>query len=494
SVAVILGRQYFVKGGKSKWLAALVQIVGFAILIPYYFIMTGRSQRTNTSIGRPSIRTQAMVYTSIGLLVSGGCFLHTVGLQYLPVSTYTLILASQLAFNSLFSFLLNSQKFTPFIVNSLVLLTISSTLLAFNNESANPTGVSKVKYAIGFICAVAASAVYGLVLSLIQFCSKNVIKRQTFKAVMDMIIYQEIVASVVILIGFFASGEWNGLTREMNGYELGKASYAMNLLWTCIMWQVYAIGCVGLIFEVSSLFSNAINVLGLPIVPVVAVFVFHDKLESGKAISMVLAIWGFISYVYHHYVEEQKSKAAGISKPPTLEGQEPKDVNPTQPANVTRQPIVSQTRNYKWWIRISIYVFFVLVAQSVAVILGRLYFVKGGKSKWLATLVQIVGFPILIPYYFIKTGRSQRTNNSTSEPSTRTLAMVSSLFSNSIGVVGLPVVPVLAVFVFHDKIDGVKAISMVLAIWGFVSYVYHHYVDDRKSKAAGISKPPTLEG
>ena len=31
--------------------------------------------------------------------------------------------------------------------------------------------------------------------------------------------------------------------------------------------------------------------------------------------------------------------------------------------------------------------------------------------------------------------------------------------------------------------DGVKAISMVLAIWGFISYFYEHYLDDSEAKA-----------
>ena len=48
---------------------------------------------------------------------------------------------------------------------------------------------------------------------------------------------------------------------------------------------------------------------------------------------------------------------------------------------------------------------------------------------------------------------------------------------------GLPVIPVLAVIFFHEKMDGVKAISMVLAIWGFISYFYQHYLDDSESKA-----------
>ncbi|XP_011007507.1 PREDICTED: probable purine permease 10 [Populus euphratica] len=310
SVAMLLGRLYFVKGGNSKWMATLVQLAGFPVLIPFYLISTTSKPSTNDSqIKSPSVTTLLLIYVSIGLLVAAGCYLYTIGLQYLPVSTYTLICASQLAFNSVFSFLLNAQKFTPFIINSLVLLTISSILLVFNNESSDGTsGVSKAKYAIGFTCTVAASAGYGLVLSLTQLCFNKVIKRQTFKVVLDMIIYQQIVATSVIVVGLFASGDWKGLTREMDGYKMGKVSYVMNLVGTAISWQFFAIGCVGLIFHVSSLFSNAISVLGLPIVPVLAVFVFNDKMGGVKAISMVLAIWGFISYAYHHYLDDRNCK------------------------------------------------------------------------------------------------------------------------------------------------------------------------------------------
>ncbi|KAF2314660.1 hypothetical protein GH714_028327 [Hevea brasiliensis] len=223
SVALILGRQYFVRGGNSKWIATLVQLVGFPILIPYYFIVKLKNPSANDIHTKPpSALTLTAIYVSLGLLVAADCYLYSIGLQYLPVSTYTLICASQLAFNSFFSFFLNSQKFTPFIINSLVILTISSVLLVFNNESADPAGVSKVKYAIGFICTVAASAGYGLVLSLTQLCFKKVLKRQTFKVVMDMIIFQEIVATAITMIGLFASQEWNGLTREMNEYQLER--------------------------------------------------------------------------------------------------------------------------------------------------------------------------------------------------------------------------------------------------------------------------------
>lgn len=139
SVGVMLGRLYFDKGGNSKWLATLVSLIGFPLLLPLYMIKS-----LNTSSPSSNITLQsnpptspaklAFVYVSLGLLVALGCFLYSVGLMYLPVSTYSLICASQLAFNALFSYFFNGLVFTPFIVNSLVLLTISSSLLVFNTE------------------------------------------------------------------------------------------------------------------------------------------------------------------------------------------------------------------------------------------------------------------------------------------------------------------------------------------------------------------------
>ncbi|CAB4306766.1 unnamed protein product [Prunus armeniaca] len=287
STATLLGRLYFDKGGDSKWLATVEQLCGFPVLLPYYCIpAASRNPITKIVLSNSNNR-----------------------LAYLPVSTYSLICASQLAFNALFSFLLNSQKFTPYIVNSLVLLTISSTLLVFQGDSADdPSGGSKTKYAIGFICTVGASAGYGLVLSLTQLAFKRVIRKETFRVVMDMIVYQSLVATCVILVGLFASGEWKGLKKEMGMYKLGTVSYVMNLVWTAIIWQLFSIGSLGLIFEASSLFSNAISAMGLPVVPILAVIFFHDKMDGIKAMAMVLAIWGFISYAYQHYLDDRKSK------------------------------------------------------------------------------------------------------------------------------------------------------------------------------------------
>ncbi|WRX26982.1 hypothetical protein QQP08_019469 [Theobroma cacao] len=310
SVATLLGKLYYDKGGNSKWMATFVQPAGFPVLIPIYLLSSAyktSKEDSTRNIKSPPLLVLAAMYAALGILLAADCLLYSLGLLYLPVSTYSLICASQLAFNALFSFFLNSQKFTPLIINSLVLLTISSTLLVFQNDSSGSKSVPKRKYAIGFVCTVAASAGYGLMLSLTQLCFQKVLKKQTFKIVLDMIIYQSAVATLIILVGLFASGEWKGLDREMKAFEIGKVSYVMVLVWTAITWQVFAIGAVGLIFEVSALFSNVISTLGLPIVPVLAVIFFHETMTGIKAIAMVLAIWGFVSYVYQHYLDDRKS-------------------------------------------------------------------------------------------------------------------------------------------------------------------------------------------
>ncbi|WRX26104.1 hypothetical protein QQP08_018591 [Theobroma cacao] len=168
SVALVLGRLYFEKGGSSKWMATLAQLGGFPILLPCYCFLLRKTRTANNIIdpNPPSfLKLGILVYVPLGLLSAGSCYLYSVGLQYLPVSTVTLITASQLAFNAFFSYFLNSQKFTPFIINSLVLLTSSSVLLVVNNNSEKPAGVSKGEYAAGFICSICGAAIYGLLLA-----------------------------------------------------------------------------------------------------------------------------------------------------------------------------------------------------------------------------------------------------------------------------------------------------------------------------------------
>ncbi|KAK2662404.1 hypothetical protein Ddye_000978 [Dipteronia dyeriana] len=304
STATLIGRLYFDKGGNSKWMATFVQSAGFPILLPLVFLFSSSTTKST----RPKLSTLVFLYAAFGLLLTGDNLMYSYGLLYLPVSTYSLLCATQLAFNAIFSFFLNSQKFTSFILNSLFLLTISASLLAVNSDSETTPGIgSRGKYIIGFLCTLGASATYSMYLSLVQLSFEKVIKRETFSAVVDMQIYPSFVATCGCVVGLFASGEWKDLSKEMRDYDEGSVSYLMTLIWTAITWQISSVGLLALIFEVSSLFSNVISTLALPVVPILAVIFLHDKMDGVKVMAMLLAIWGFLSYIYQHYLDDSKS-------------------------------------------------------------------------------------------------------------------------------------------------------------------------------------------
>ncbi|GAB2258419.1 hypothetical protein Droror1_Dr00014579 [Drosera rotundifolia] len=310
TAGVLLGRLYFSKGGHSTWLATVVQSAGFPIVIPLliYFSKSRTSPPKSTG---PPLYSLLLIYTALGLIAAGDNMMYSYGLLYLPVSTYSLLCATQLAFNVVFSFFLNAQKFTILIFNSVVLLTISAALLAFNSGSdGGATTISEGKYVIGYVCTVGASATYSLYLCLVQLAFEKVIKKQTFNMILDMQFFPSLVATLGSLVGLFATEQWRTLAGEMRVFQAGRASYVLTLAFTAISWQVSVLGMLGLIYEVSSLFSNAISTLALPLVPIFAVIFFHDKMNGVKVISLLLALWGFFSYVYQHYLDDTKGKKA----------------------------------------------------------------------------------------------------------------------------------------------------------------------------------------
>ncbi|XP_058224183.1 probable purine permease 11 isoform X2 [Rhododendron vialii] len=307
AAAVILGRFYYDQGGNSKWMATLVQTAAFPIvLIPYFFLHSSKGPLSASP--SPPLKTIFLLYFVLGVVIAGDNMLYSIGLLYLAASTYSLICATQLAFNAVFSFFINNQKFTALIMNSVVVLSLSASLLAVNDESDAPSGVSRSKYILGFLATVGASALYSLLLSLIQLSFQKVLKKETFSVVLEMQIFTSLVATCVCMVGLFASGEWKTLHGEMDGFGKGRVAYVMTLVWTAVAWQICGIGVVGLIFVVSSLFSNVISTLSLAITPIAAVIVFHDKMNGVKIIALLLALWGFASYIYQNYLDDLKAK------------------------------------------------------------------------------------------------------------------------------------------------------------------------------------------
>lgn len=315
SAATLLGELYYKEGGKSTWVNSLVQTGGFPVLFPILFLKKREETQDDDNARNnknPSVWMFLSVYVFLGLLLGGSCMLNAVGLLHLPVSTFSLIAASQLGFNALFSFFLNSQKITTYIANSIILLTISSILLVFqpiDSSSGNGESSKGKSYTIGFICTLFGSAGMALLLSSTERIFRKIMKKRTVREVMNVVIWQSFFATCAILIGLFVTGEWKWMKSEIQEYKLGKVSYVMTLVWTALCWQIYTIGLLNLIMKVSALFANVITTLSVPLIPVLAVIILDEKMSGVKAVSMILALWGFLSYGYQQYLDELKLKA-----------------------------------------------------------------------------------------------------------------------------------------------------------------------------------------
>ncbi|XP_020703397.1 probable purine permease 11 [Dendrobium catenatum] len=305
AAGTLLGRFYYNNGGKSIWMATIVQSAGAPLLFPFVLLYPLASSSSSSPATASAVKIAA-VYIGIGLLIAGDNLMYSYGLLYLPVSTYSLVCATQLAFNALFAYFLNSQKFTAFIFNSIILLTLAATLLGVRSEGGG--SVSSDKYPLGFTLTIAASATFSLMMSLTQLSFQKVLKSETFLVVIQMTLWTNFLAAVASVVGLFVSGEWRGIHLEFGEFEKGKVSYVMTLVWIAISWLLYSVGAVGLIFVVSSLFSNVIATLALPVVPIFAVVFFHDSMDGVKVIALLIATLGFANYMYQHYLDDSKQK------------------------------------------------------------------------------------------------------------------------------------------------------------------------------------------
>ncbi|KAG6393312.1 hypothetical protein SASPL_147551 [Salvia splendens] len=248
-------------------------------LVPYLFLRSPDKSSSSLSAPPPPTRVMALIYIVGGAIIAGDNMLYSIGLLYLSASTYSLICATQLAFNALFAFFINQQN------------------------------ASRGEYILGVLTTLAASALYSLVLSpLMQLTFEKVQKRETFSAVLDMQVYTSIVATCVTVVGLFASGEWGTIRGEMEGIGSGEACYIMTLVWTAVAWQISSVGVVGLIFVVSSLFSNAISTLSTTVTPIASLVVFHDKMNGPKIVAMLLAFLGFALYIRQNYLDDLEAR------------------------------------------------------------------------------------------------------------------------------------------------------------------------------------------
>ncbi|XP_048437357.1 purine permease 3-like [Pyrus x bretschneideri] len=312
-------RLYFIHGGKRVWLSSWLETGGWPIIfIPLVMAYYRRRKTEGPSTKIIFMKLPLFIASAvIGVLTGLDDYLYAYGVARLPVSTSALIIAGQLAFTALFAFILVKQKFTSFSINAVVLLTIGAAVLGLNTSSDRPEGESNKEYIAGFLMTVAAAALYGFVLPLIELTYKKAKQTITYALVMEIQLVMCLFATLFCTVGMFIDNDFKVIPREARNFGLGETSYYVVLVFSAIVWQGFFLGAVGVIFCASSLLSGIIIAVLLPVTEVLAVIFYQEKFQAVKGVSLALSLWGFVSYFYgeiKHSKQEEKGKEAEISE------------------------------------------------------------------------------------------------------------------------------------------------------------------------------------
>ncbi|KAH7544850.1 hypothetical protein FEM48_Zijuj01G0029800 [Ziziphus jujuba var. spinosa] len=302
----LLSKYYFNHKGSSRWVSTWVQCAGFPLLlipifVPYHLLkFTERKPFTRFT---PKI---TIISIFIGFLLGINNLLFSWGNSYLPVSTSSLLLSSQLAFNLILSVIIVKQRITFSNLNCVILLTLSSVLIALGSNNDKPQGLTRSKYFIGFFSTIGAGLLFALYLPLMEKLFRKV---YCFEMVMEMQLVMEIAATVLATIGMALDGGFSEIRNESKKvFDKGEKVYWVTVFSNVVTWQLCFMGTAGMVFLTSSITGGicmtalmGMNVLG-------GVLVYGDEFGGVKAVSTVLCVWGFCSYVYGMYIKMRDDK------------------------------------------------------------------------------------------------------------------------------------------------------------------------------------------
>ncbi|XP_057470595.1 probable purine permease 4 [Actinidia eriantha] len=297
--STLLSKFYFIHKGSSRWVSTWVQSAGFPLLLPLiYFLFRSTGRRPFTGFTSFLL---VMSFT-IGLLMGLNNLLFSVGTSYLPVSTSSLLLSSQLAFNLVLSAIIVKTKISYQNLNCVVLLTMSSTLLALSSSVDRPPGLTRGKYFIGFFSTIAAGLMFALYLPVMERVYRRV---DCYAMVVEMQLVMEAAATVLATAGMAAAGGgFSDMRREsLEVFDKGPGAYWWAVAGNVVTWQLCFMGTAGMVFLTTSV-TGGICMTALMAVNVVGgVVVYGDDFGGVKVVATLLCGWGFCSYVYGMYMK-----------------------------------------------------------------------------------------------------------------------------------------------------------------------------------------------
>ncbi|KXG35809.1 purine permease 1 [Sorghum bicolor] len=323
-------RAYFLHGGARKWLSAFLQTAGFPLLLVPLCVsfFSRRRQRdrddadadADAPANKAATRTPFFLMTprllaasaAIGLMTGVDDLLYAYGLAYLPVSTSSILISTQLAFTAAFALLLVRQRFTAFSVNAVALLTVGAAMLGMNAGGDRPAGVSRAQYGAGFAMTLGAAALYGLVLPVVELSQARHAARAgagavTYTLVIEMQLVIGLTATVFSAVGMLANNDLHAIPGEAREFDLGgSAGYYLLLAGSAATYQCFFLGTIGAVFFGSALLAGVVMTVLIPVTEVLAVMFFHEPFNGTKGVALALSLWGFVSYFYG---EVQTSKA-----------------------------------------------------------------------------------------------------------------------------------------------------------------------------------------
>ncbi|KAH1121826.1 hypothetical protein J1N35_004986 [Gossypium stocksii] len=309
----LMMRLYFIHGGKRVWFSSWLETGGWPIiLLPiacahFYRSRTQPSSENKLFFMKPHLFIAAAV---IGILTGLDDYLYAYGVARLPVSTSSLIIASQLAFTAGFAFVLVKQKFTSYSINAVFLLTIGSGVLAMHTSSDRPANESNREYVLGFLMTVGASALYGFILPLVELTYKKAKQEISYALVMEIQMVMCLFATGVCTIGMLVNNDFKVIPREAREYELGETKYYIVAICSAMIWQCFFLGAIGVIFCASSLLSGIIIAVLLPVTEILAVIFYNESFHAEKGVALALSLWGFLSYFYGEIKQSKEKKPA----------------------------------------------------------------------------------------------------------------------------------------------------------------------------------------
>ncbi|KAI3863370.1 hypothetical protein MKX03_023310 [Papaver bracteatum] len=301
--APLILRVYFLHGGRRKWLSSALQTTGFPILLLPLAILHAKRDR---AVPRANFFASPKLFLSsifVGILLGLSSFLYTYGLSFLPVSTSSILISTQLIFTSLFARIMVQQKFSPFSINAIVVMTLGSILLGVGNIGDRPEGVTSLQYLLGFFLSIGAALLLGFILPCTEVAYAKANKVMTFPIVLQYQFCMAFSATVFSIIGMVVNKDFPAIQKEASEFGLGRMKYYLVLVSSAMVSQFYYIGTLGIIFCTTSLFAGVVSAVLLPLTEIAAVIVFHEKFTGVKGMALALGVWGFFSYFYGSYKE-----------------------------------------------------------------------------------------------------------------------------------------------------------------------------------------------